>query len=161
MADKKNDKKPATRVTQKQKAWAINYIKNGFNATQAAKDAGYKAKDDTVFAVIGSENIRNPNIRAYMKDALGWEEAKDIADATEIMRFYTRVMRGQEKDAFGLDTGMGDRIKAANALERVVNMPGKRGDGVSATGGGFQLTIQPVYGAPPADDDEAEEGDGE
>ena len=159
MADEKK-KTVNIRVSQKQKIWAVKWMNNGFNATQAAKDAGYKAKNENTFAVIGSENLRNPNIRAYMKEVLGWEEAKDIADATEIMQFYTRVMRGQEKDAFGLDTGMGDRIKAANALERVVNMPGKRGDGVNATGSGFQLTIQPVYGAPPADD-EAEEGDGE
>lgn len=153
------DEKKLPYLRELQKRWAKYFVETG-NQTKAAELAGYKGNEKT-WAVTGSENRRNPKIIEYMEKVYGWKETPDIADGEEVLRFYTRVMRGEEKDAFGLDTGMADRLKAANALDRIVNA-GKRGagDGVSATGSGFQLTIQPVYGAPPADD-EAEEGDGE
>lgn len=45
-----------------------------------------------------------------------------VADATEILAFYTKVMRGQELDAFGMDTSIADRIKAADSLaKRIVD----------------------------------------
>ena len=147
-------------LRQKQKLWAKYFIKTGGNGTKAAELAGYKGNPDT-WATTGSENRRNPKILEYMRIVYGWEEASDIADGKEVLRFYTRVMRGEEKDQFGLDVAMADRLKAANALDKIVNVGSKRGDGASATGSGaFQLTIQPVYGAPP-DDEDAEEGDGE
>lgn len=159
MADEKK-KTVNVPLTEKQKLWAKYFVETG-NQTKAAQLAGYKGTEGN-WATTGSENRRNPKILEYMEKVYGWKEAPDIADGEEVLRFYTRVMRGEEKDAFGLDTGMADRLKAANALDRIVNAgKGRAGDGVSATGSGFQLTIQPVYGAPPADDDEAEEGDGE
>jgi phage terminase small subunit len=45
------------------------------------------------------------------------EEAK-IADASEIMRFYTSVMRGEVLDQFGIEASLDTRIKAANELAK-------------------------------------------
>ena len=39
-----------------------------------------------------------------------------IADADEIMQYFTKVMRGEEKDQFGLDPSLQDRNKAAEML---------------------------------------------
>ena len=43
------------KLTAKQKAFADEYVKNGGNATQAAKEAGYSEK---TAGIIGHENIR-------------------------------------------------------------------------------------------------------
>ena len=45
------------------------------------------------------------------------EEAKKrVADANEVIEFYTAVMRGQVKDQFGLDASLADRLKAGDSL---------------------------------------------
>ncbi len=47
-------------MTQKQELFVAEYLNNGFNATQAAKDAGYSA---TSAYSIGNENLSKPEIR--------------------------------------------------------------------------------------------------
>jgi len=49
------------RFTNKQRAF-INYYLQSFNATQAAKSAGYKGSYETLRS-IGSENLTKPNIK--------------------------------------------------------------------------------------------------
>ena len=41
---------------------------------------------------------------------------ESVATAKEIMQYYTRVMRGEEKDQFGLDASLQDRTKCAELL---------------------------------------------
>ena len=50
------------------------------------------------------------------------EERQDnlIAKTDEVLAYLTRVMRGEEKDAFGLDVSIADRTKAALELNRVL-----------------------------------------
>ena len=50
-------------LTGKQQAFVDAYITCGFNATEAARRAGY-AGDDNALAVRGTENVRNIKIRA-------------------------------------------------------------------------------------------------
>ena len=100
------------KLTPKQKAFADYYIECG-NASEAARMAGYSKK--TAFR-IGAENMQKPAISAYIKQRMAEQDAKRVATADEVLRFYTSVMRGEEKDAFGLDVGMADRIKAADSL---------------------------------------------
>ena len=52
-------------LTPKQDAFVKAYLLNGGNATQAAIDAGYKADNA---AVIGSENLTKPNIKAAIDE---------------------------------------------------------------------------------------------
>ena len=53
------------------------------------------------------------------------EEAK-TASAKEILEFYTRVMRGEETDQFGLETPISERLKAANELaKRKIDIPNR------------------------------------
>lgn len=100
------------KLTPKQKAFADYYIELG-NATEAARRAGYSEKNANNIA---SENLAKPNISAYIQQRMAEQDAKRVATADEVLRFYTSVMRGEEKDAFGLDVGMADRIKAADSL---------------------------------------------
>ena len=49
-------------LTGKQQLFAIAYVANGFNASKAAKTAGYKGNYSTL-AVTGYDNLKKPNIR--------------------------------------------------------------------------------------------------
>lgn len=43
---------------------------------------------------------------------------QSVAAATEVMQYFTRVMRGEEKDQFGLDAPLSERTKAAQELAK-------------------------------------------
>lgn len=49
--------------------------------------------------------------------------SRNVADATEVMMYFTSVMRGEVKDQFGLDASLSDRTQAAKELaKRTVDM---------------------------------------
>lgn len=99
-------------LTPKQQAFADYYIECG-NATEAAKRAGYSEK---TAQQIGSENLLKPLISAYIAERMAEEAKKRVADANEVIEFYTAVMRGEVKDQFGLDASLADRLKAGDSL---------------------------------------------
>ena len=99
-------------LNERQKAFADYYIQTG-NATEAAIKAGYSEK---TARFIGSENLTKPDISAYIKERLDEQSEKRVADANEVIEFYTAVMRGEVKDQFGLDASLSDRLKAGDAL---------------------------------------------
>lgn len=100
------------KLTPKQKAFADYYIELG-NAAEAARRAGYSK--NAAYS-IGEENLRKPMISAYIRQRMDEQDAMRVATADEVLRFYTSVMRGEERDAFGLDVGMAERLKAADSL---------------------------------------------
>lgn len=99
-------------LTPKQKAFADYYIECG-NATEAAKRAGYS--EDTA-RQIGAENLSKPSISEYIAARMEEQTKKRVADANEVIEFYTAVMRGEVKDQFGLDASLSDRLKAGDSL---------------------------------------------
>ena len=92
------------KLTPKQKAFCEYYLETG-NQTEAAIKAGYSRK---TARVIGQENLLKPAIKEYLE--------KRIANSNEVLEYLTRVMRGEEKDQFGLDVSIQDRTKAAELL---------------------------------------------
>ena len=99
-------------LTPKQQAFADYYIECG-NATEAAKRAGYS--EDTA-RQIGAENLSKPSISEYIAERMEEQARKRVADANEVIEFYTAVMRGEIKDQFGLDASLSDRLKAGDSL---------------------------------------------
>ncbi|MBS4958273.1 MAG: terminase small subunit [Clostridium sp.] len=99
-------------MTEKQKAFCDYYIETG-NATEAAIKAGYSKK---TAKVIGSENLTKPYLKQYIDERLAKIEDARIAKGEEVLQYLTRVMRGEEKDQFGLDAALQDRTKAAELL---------------------------------------------
>ena len=99
-------------LNERQKAFADYYIQTG-NATEAAVKAGYSEK---TARSIGAENLTKPDISAYIRERLDEHSNKRVADANEVIEFYTAVMRGEVKDQFGLDASLSDRLKAGDAL---------------------------------------------
>lgn len=107
--------KPLTMI---QLAFVSAYIANGGNGTQAAMTAGYKCKSPAAFATQASALLRNPDVNGEISYRLQKIEEAKIADASEIMRFYTSVMRGEVLDQFGIEASLDTRIKAANELAK-------------------------------------------
>ena len=103
-------------LTQRQFDFAENYLQHQ-NATQAALDAGYKAKNA---GVQGCQMLKSPKIRKYIQERMDARNRKKIADTDEILEYYTRVMRGEERDQFDLDPSLQERTKAAAELAKRV-----------------------------------------
>lgn len=102
----------AQKLTKKERIFADEYVKTT-NGTQSAITAGYSEKTARSKA---SQLLTKVNVRQYI-DAIMIERSKDtIATADEVLEYLTRVVRGEEKDAFGLDVSVADKTKAAELL---------------------------------------------
>lgn len=99
-------------LNKRQRDFAEYYLKL-WNATEAAKKAGYSEK--TAYS-IGNENLKKPEIKAYIRERMRARDSMLIADTDEILVFLTAVMRGEVKDQFGLDATLADRMKAGTDL---------------------------------------------
>lgn len=89
------------KLTAKQRLFADEYIKSG-NATQSAIKAGYATKSAQR---MGSENLSKPVIKAYIDAKMAEIESHKIADAKEVLQFYTRVLREEETEEVALPAG--------------------------------------------------------
>lgn len=112
-------------LTMKQKLFAEYYIVENFNATQAAIRAGYSKK--TAYSQ-GSRMLKNVEVNDYIEEMLKTinenrkqELENAIANKEEILQYYTRVMRGEEKDQFDLDASLKDRTEAAKEIKRSID----------------------------------------
>ena len=99
-------------LTPKQKAFADYYLETG-NATEAAKLAGYS---ENSAKQIGTENLSKPSISQYIAERQKEVEDKRIADISEVLQFFTSVMRGEVKDQFDFDPSLSDRLSAGKEL---------------------------------------------
>lgn len=102
----------ASKLTEKERIFADEYIKTT-NATQSAIKAGYA---ENSASVTGSKMLRKPKVRQYIDAVMSERSKNTIATADEVLEYLTRVMCGEEKDAFGLDVSVADRTKAAELL---------------------------------------------
>ena len=115
------------KLTVKQKAFADEYIIST-NATASAIKAGYSEK---TAAVIGAENLRKPNIRAYIDKRLSKMESERIAKGEEVMEYLTAVMRGESTEQALAGIGEGaqkviDMEVPSNQRIRAAELIGKR-----------------------------------
>ena len=101
-------------ITALENAFISEYV-HCKNATQAAYNAGYKAKD---MAQQGRRLLDREYISEEISYRLKAMESARIASATEVLQFYTSVMRGEILDQFGIEASLDTRIKAANELAK-------------------------------------------
>lgn len=105
-------------LTPKQKAFADYYIECG-KVTEAAVKAGYSKK---TAAKIGSENLKKPDVSAYIAQRQSQIDSERICSIKEIQEFRSRIVRGEEKDQFDLDVATIDKLKAASDLEKALRI---------------------------------------
>lgn len=87
-----------------------NYVELG-DVNEAAKRAGYSLSGAK--AAMRKDYIID-EIR-YQLDELSGE---NIAEAKEILAYFTSVMRGEVKDQFGLEAPLAERTRAAQELAK-------------------------------------------
>ena len=98
------------KLTEKQKRFIDYYIETA-NATESARKAGYKGNN---LNRVASENLSK--LDKFIKQKLEEKESQRIASQDEVLQYLTKVMRGEEKDQFGLDASLQDRTKCAELL---------------------------------------------
>lgn len=107
-------------LTPKQKAFADEYIKNGGNASGAARKAGYAEKNAEV---IGAQNLRKLNISEYIAEKqaeIEKQKGTDIMSLAEIQQRRSMIARGELTDSFGFTPDFSDQLKSMNDLEKAL-----------------------------------------
>lgn len=111
-------------MTARQRKFCDEYLISG-NATDAAIKAGYSPK---TAKQTGSENLAKPDLKAYIETELEKLHSAKIADAEEVMKYLTSVMRGQHTEQVlklvgdgiqtvtDIDVSAKERIKAAELI---------------------------------------------
>lgn len=102
------------RLTQKEERFCVEYIKTG-NATQSALKAGYA---ESTARNEAERILRRAHIAERIGELTQAQRSADIADIQEVMSYLSGVMRGQVRDAFGLDPSLQERTRAAQELMR-------------------------------------------
>ena len=102
------------KLTPQESAFIKSYVACK-NLSQAVIEAGYRSKAPSRY---GSDLLGRPHIREEINYQLQQIENSKIADATEVLQFYTSVMRGEVLDQFGIEASLDTRIKAANELAK-------------------------------------------
>ena len=132
--------------------FCLEYIKDG-NATQAAIRAGYKPK----YAGTNADKLlKNTNIRARIDELMAEVQQEKIADAEEVLRYLTSVIRGEATEEVAVGTPIGTEIitkhiggrEQVKAAELLAKRYGLLTENVKLSGG---LPVQIV--------DDMEEGD--
>lgn len=101
------------KISEKQKAFVLYLCKDNLSQTDAYIKAGYSPKGARAGA---ARLLTNVSVQEYMTKVMKKVEDKKIADIKEVMEFYTAVMRGVEKDQFGLDAALRDRLDASKEI---------------------------------------------
>ena len=111
-------------MTPRQQKFCDEYLISG-NATEAAIKAGYSRK---TAKQTGSENLAKPDLRAYIDEQLAKIHSAKIADAEEVMKYLTSVMRGEHTEQVlklvgegvqtvtDIDVSEKERLKAAELI---------------------------------------------
>lgn len=126
----------------KQKAFIREYVRLGGkgHGSEAYRNTYGKTRKYTnkTCNSESSKLLRNPNLKPYLEELLAKakakakeDEEKTVCDAAEIIRFYSHVVRNEEKDQFGLDLPISERIKAAKELYNIVGTDNSSSDAVT------------------------------
>lgn len=110
------------RLTVKEAKFIDLYMETG-NQRQSVIEAGYKTKAPGQY---GQTLLVKSYIKNEIDHRLQMLEDEKIASTQEILQFWTRVMRGEETDQFGLETTNADKIKASQELaKRTIDIANK------------------------------------
>jgi len=93
-------------LTKNQKEFADNYIKSG-NASQAYREAGYKATSDSVIRANSSRLLTKANVKQYIEERMDEIASDRIMDAQEALELITRIARGKELETIVTGTPSG------------------------------------------------------
>jgi hypothetical protein len=64
--------------------------------------------------------MKHDCVQKEINERIASIQSHKIASGEEILQFYTKILRGEMQDAFGLDCSIADRMKAADSLAKRV-----------------------------------------
>ena len=114
---KKKNSSGKNGLTDKQKRFCDEYLCD-MNATQAAIRAGYSKR--TAYRT-GADNLKKPQIRAYIDKRMAEKDAELIATQNEVLQYLTSVMRGKSVAVEVVVDGDGAKLieKEPSEMERI------------------------------------------
>ena len=130
------------KLTDKQFIFATEYLVD-CNATRAYKKAYPKVKKDEVAAVNGNRLLRNAKVKEYIDEQLKKIEDEKIADATEVMKYLTSVMRGEVHEEAVVVEGYGDGCSEAKKIKLEVK-PKDRNKAAELLGKRYRLFVDKI-----------------
>lgn len=101
-------------MTDKQKRFCDEYLID-CNAKQAAIRAGYSPNSAKQ---IGQENLTKPDLREYIDEQLKKLHDAKIADADEVIKYLTSVMRGESTAEVVVIEGEGEGYSTARRMSK-------------------------------------------
>lgn len=99
-------------MNSKQRRFADEYLID-LNITQAAIHAGYSPK--TAYSQ-GQRLMKHVEVKSYIDEQLERIHNENIADATEIMMYLTKVLRGKSSAEIVVVEGCGDGMSEARTM---------------------------------------------
>jgi len=94
-------------LTRKKKAFADEYLINGFNGTEAAKTVGYIGTTRAYLQRKSSALLNDPEIKLYIENRIDKVDNEKLMKLEELVSFLTNTVRGNETEtiAFALKSG--------------------------------------------------------
>ena len=109
-----------SKLTDKQMIFANEYLID-LNATRAYKKAYPNVKKDSVAAANGNRLLRNAKVKNYIDEQLKKIEDESIADATEVMKYLTAVMRNEVTEEVVVVEGEGEGCSSARIVKKDIS----------------------------------------
>lgn len=108
------------KLTDKQIIFANEYLVD-LNATRAYKKAYHNIKKDSVAASAAVRMLRNVKVKNYIDEQLKKIEDESIANATEVMKYLTKVMRNELTEEVVVVEGEGEGCSSARIVKKDIS----------------------------------------
>ena len=105
------------KLTDKQMIFANEYLVD-LNATRTYKKTYSNVKKDSVAKSAASRLLTNVNLKNYIDEQLKKIEDESIADAAEVMKYLTAVMRNELKEEVVVVEGEGEGCSSARIVKK-------------------------------------------
>lgn len=111
-------------LTPNENAFISKYVETG-NGRQSYLES-YPNSNPKTAAQMAQRMLNKEYINSEIKYRMESVKQEGIANAEEILQYFTGVMRGEIQDQFGLDAPLGERTKAAQELaKRLIDIPNR------------------------------------
>lgn len=107
-------------LTDKQMIFANEYLID-LNATRAYKKAYPSVKKDGVASSAAVRMLRNVKVKEYIDEQLKKIEDESIANATEVMKYLTAVMRNELTEEVVVVEGEGEGCSSARIVKKDIS----------------------------------------
>ena len=101
-------------MTRKQQRFCDEYLID-CNATQAAIRAGYSSQ--SAYSA-GQRLLKNVEAKQYIAEQMQKKQDKNVADANEVIRYLTSVLRGESKSEIVVVEAVGDGSTEARRIDK-------------------------------------------